>query len=325
MWNCSTSATAACCRSPFTFYRGSALPMAADLASTPASGMSLSVLWGCAPLQLRRIRHCRRGGSCCRSTTSTRRLPAPWEWDVKRLAASFVVACHDDGPEGRSGQGHDHHLRPDLPRGHGRVQQAEDAGILVRVTWRRVTCCAPSRTRWCTGGYVTGWRRSAGRAGLTGIFRSWSIRRRGRSPLIKDQLPTIFHHRGPPSRRRATGRAGRDRRLPRHAPVRISIPVGPATSSGTPPSRWWVWRTSGPAAGCCSSWRRGRCPLPPGQGGAPRPSWSGSPGQDGVPEPRPARGWTAIGASGSRRADMFLGWARGRNRDFFVRGCCSGT
>ena len=27
-------------------------------------------------------------------------LPAPWEWDVKRLAASFVLACRDDGMSG---------------------------------------------------------------------------------------------------------------------------------------------------------------------------------------------------------------------------------
>ena len=83
-------------RSPFTFYRGSALAMAADLASTPVSGIRVQC---CGDAHLSNF-----GGFA----TPERRvifsindldetLPAPWEWDVKRLAASFVVACRDNG------------------------------------------------------------------------------------------------------------------------------------------------------------------------------------------------------------------------------------
>jgi len=83
-------------QSPFTFYRGSALAMAADLASTPASGIRVQC---CGDAHL-----CNFGGFA----TPERKiifsindldetLPAPWEWDVKRLAASFVVACRDNG------------------------------------------------------------------------------------------------------------------------------------------------------------------------------------------------------------------------------------
>ena len=82
-------------RSPFTFYRGSALTMAADLASTPSSGIRVQC---CGDAHL-----CNFGGFA----TPERRvifsindldetLPAPFEWDVKRLAASFVVACRDN-------------------------------------------------------------------------------------------------------------------------------------------------------------------------------------------------------------------------------------
>lgn len=82
-------------KSPFTFYRGAALNMAADLAGTPATGIRVQACGDC---------HLCNFGSYA---TPERRvifdindldetLPAPWEWDVKRLAASFVLACRDN-------------------------------------------------------------------------------------------------------------------------------------------------------------------------------------------------------------------------------------
>ena len=58
-------------------------------------------------------------------------LPAPWEWDVKRLAASFVLACRDNGfsEDCRPRRGAD--LRAFLPRTHGRIQRHADAGRVV--------------------------------------------------------------------------------------------------------------------------------------------------------------------------------------------------
>jgi uncharacterized protein (DUF2252 family) len=81
-------------QSPFTFYRGAAAIMAADLASTPASGIRVQA---CGDAHLLNF-----GGFA----TPERRvvfdindldetLPAPWEWDVKRLAASIVIAGRD--------------------------------------------------------------------------------------------------------------------------------------------------------------------------------------------------------------------------------------
>ncbi len=82
--------------SPFTFYRGTANIMAADLASTPATGIRAQLCGDCHLLNL--------GGFA----TPERRLifdmndfdetlPGPWEWDVKRLAASFTMACRSNG------------------------------------------------------------------------------------------------------------------------------------------------------------------------------------------------------------------------------------
>ena len=83
-------------KSPFTFFRGATLNMAADLASTPTSGLRVQACGDC---------HLCNFGAFA---TSERRvifdindldetLPAPWERDVKRLAASFVLACRDNG------------------------------------------------------------------------------------------------------------------------------------------------------------------------------------------------------------------------------------
>ncbi len=81
--------------SPFTFYRGSALNMAVDLASTPATGVRVQC---CGDAHLGNFRGLgtpeRRVIFAINDLDET--LPAPWEWDLKRLAASFVVACRNN-------------------------------------------------------------------------------------------------------------------------------------------------------------------------------------------------------------------------------------
>jgi uncharacterized protein (DUF2252 family) len=77
--------------SPFAFFRGAAAIMAADLANTPNSGIDLQLCGDCHLMNF--------GGFA----TPERKLvfdindfdetfPGPWEWDVKRLAASFAIA-----------------------------------------------------------------------------------------------------------------------------------------------------------------------------------------------------------------------------------------
>jgi len=82
--------------SPFTFYRGSALQMASDLAGTPTSGIRVQA---CGDAHLGNFRGFatpeRRIVFDIHDLDET--LPAPWEWDLKRLATSFVVACRDNG------------------------------------------------------------------------------------------------------------------------------------------------------------------------------------------------------------------------------------
>jgi uncharacterized protein (DUF2252 family) len=82
--------------SPFTFYRGAALIMAADLAATPNSGLRVQVC-GDAHLSNFGIFASPERQAMFDINDFDETLPGPWEWDVKRLAASFEIAGRDRG------------------------------------------------------------------------------------------------------------------------------------------------------------------------------------------------------------------------------------
>lgn len=82
--------------SPFTFFRGAAAIMAADLASMPSTGYAVQACGDCHLLNFGAF------------ATPERKItfdindfdetyPAPWEWDLKRLAVSFVIASRHNG------------------------------------------------------------------------------------------------------------------------------------------------------------------------------------------------------------------------------------
>ena len=182
-------------RSPFTFYRGTALTMASDLASTPSNGIRVQC---CGDAHL-----CNFGGFA----TPERRvifsvndldetLPAPWEWDVKRLAASFVVACRDNG------------LNDSV---------AEDVVMTCVRTYRE------SMAEFSQLQTLELWYLAMDADDLVANIKDAEVRQRGlkrlekeraksiaedifpklaehkgEMPLIKDQLPTIFHTKDNP-------------------------------------------------------------------------------------------------------------------------------
>jgi len=185
-------------RSAFTFYRGAALTMAADLASTPATGIRVQC---CGDAHLSNF-----GGFA----TPERRvifsvndldetLPAPWEWDVKRLGASFLVASRDVG----------------LSDG-----TAKDIVMTCVRSYRE------SMAEFSQMKSLELWYQSLGADELVASIKDPNLRQRklkrlqkerarsiaedifpklaehtGEMPLIKDQLPTIFHAEGvPPGR-----------------------------------------------------------------------------------------------------------------------------
>ncbi len=115
--------------SPFTFFRGAALLMARDLASTPVSGVTV---------QLCGDAHLSNFGTFASPDRSLvfdlndfdETLPGPWEWDLKRLAASLSVAGRDRGFDAKE--------RAAIVRGVGRAYRAamhEFAGMDNLAVW----------------------------------------------------------------------------------------------------------------------------------------------------------------------------------------------
>jgi uncharacterized protein (DUF2252 family) len=87
--------------SPFAFYRGSAGIMAADLALTPTTGVLVQACGDC---------HLKNFGGFATPERNVvfdindfdETLRAPWEWDLKRLATSFVLAIRENGLSARA-------------------------------------------------------------------------------------------------------------------------------------------------------------------------------------------------------------------------------
>ncbi|MGA8892585.1 MAG: DUF2252 domain-containing protein [Anaeromyxobacteraceae bacterium] len=300
-------------RSPFTFFRGSALPMAADLASTPASGIRVQC---CGDAHLSNF-----GGFA----TPERRvifsindldetLPAPWEWDVKRLAASFVAASRDIGLKDS--------VAKDVVRTCVRTYREAMAGYaelrtldlwyeslepldLLRgvkdpATHRRVT----DRLE-----------RERGKSRAEEIFPKL-VEHKGELPLIRDQLPTIFHHEGHPpgdiqqvvrdaiAGYRATLPSAYQSLFDRYELRDAAIKVVGIGSVGT--SCWvLLFMTAGsdPLFLQVKEARRSVLEAYAGKSAFPN---HGQRVVDGYRRMQPA-------------SDVFLGWTRGRSRDFFVR------
>ena len=81
--------------SPFSFLRGSAALMADDLSRTPSSGIYVQACGDCHLLNFGAYATPERK-LVFDINDFDETLPAPWEWDIKRLATSFVVAAEDN-------------------------------------------------------------------------------------------------------------------------------------------------------------------------------------------------------------------------------------
>jgi len=171
--------------SPFAFLRGSAAVMAADLATTPSSGLLVQAAGDC---------HCLNFGGFA---TPERRLSfdindfdetavAPWEWDVKRLATSFVVATLGD---------FDKPARQALAETVAaayRQKIAEIAGAPILETWYLTLALGDDRTADSIGldpGLVhKADHELKHRPMLITIEQSG-----GAEPKLKDKLPDLYH------------------------------------------------------------------------------------------------------------------------------------
>jgi uncharacterized protein (DUF2252 family) len=182
-------------RSAFTFYRGAALTMACDLASTPKTGIRVQC---CGDAHL-----CNFGGFA----TPERRvifsvndldetLPAPWEWDVKRLAASFLIACRDNGLNDRIGKD----VVAKCVRTY-RESMAEFSQLKTLELWYTALgadeLVANIKDPALRQRALNRLQKEKARSIAEDIFPKL-VEPKAKIPYIKDQLPTIFHAAGHP-------------------------------------------------------------------------------------------------------------------------------
>ncbi|HUM11864.1 MAG TPA: DUF2252 family protein [Myxococcaceae bacterium] len=300
-------------RSAFTFYRGSALPMAADLASTPVTGVRVQA---CGDAHLSNF-----GGFA----TPERRvifaindldetLPAPWEWDVKRLATSFVVASHDVG------------LRDDVAK--------EMAVTCVRTYREAMAGYSELKTLelWYTSlsaddlvaaikdpdlrdRGLKRLQKERGKSIAEDVFPKL-VEHKGANPFIRDQLPTIFHAEGHPpgevqkvvlatlAAYRETLASSYRTLLDRYELRDAAIKVVGIGSVGT--SCWVLLFTAGQGDPLFLQVKEARTSVLEPYAGASVFKNHGQRVVDGYRLMQPA-------------SDMFLGWTSGPKRDFFVR------
>src|SRR5215203_2161378 len=179
-------------RSAFTFYRGAALTMASDLASTPSSGIRVQC---CGDAHL-----CNFGGFA----TPERRiifaindldetLPGPWEWDVKRLAASFVVACRDNGLRESVAKDSVMTCARSYRESMAEFSQMKMLELWYSGMWAE-TILEDIEDPKLRQRVIKRIAKERTKSAAEEIFPK--LAHSGEMPVIKDQLPTIFHAEG---------------------------------------------------------------------------------------------------------------------------------
>ena len=299
-------------RSAFAFYRASALAMAADLSSTPSTGIRVQC---CGDAHLSNF-----GGFA----TAERKiifsindldetLPAPWEWDVKRLATSFVVACRDRG------------FSPDTSTDSAlicarayRQSMAEFSRMKTLELWyyslqpQELLAACGARLRKKIRKRIESEQLKSRAEELFPKL----VEHNGEIPIIKDQLPTIFHNKdNPPGKinkkihdtiahyRSSLPDAYRsllDRYELRDAAMKV-VGVG---SVGT--SCWVALFTAADDDPLFLQIKEARASVLEPYAGKSEFANSGQ---------RIVNGYRILQPAG----DMFLGWCRGPKRDFFIR------
>ena len=179
--------------SPFTFYRGSALAMAVDLAGIPSTGIRVQCGGDSHLVNFRGLATPERQVIFAINDLDET-LPAPWEWDLKRLAASFVIACRDNGLSESVAE--DAVLT--CVRSY-REHMAEFADMKVLDLWYFAVEAEMLIASVKDSGIRRGAIKNLAKAGESstseGLFPKL-VGDSGGSPVIKDQLPAIFHAKG---------------------------------------------------------------------------------------------------------------------------------
>jgi uncharacterized protein (DUF2252 family) len=176
--------------SPFAFYRGAAAIMAFDLSRTPSSGLNTVVCGDCHLLNF--------GGFA----TTERRLIfdindfdetaiGPWEWDLKRLAASFVIAGRSLGLDAG-----DCRMAAVLAVQSYRLRMAEYTGMSVLQVWYDALdlneIIGSMQNKESKRFYQKKLSQATGETAREKEFAKLAFMA-GERPRIVDQPPLIFH------------------------------------------------------------------------------------------------------------------------------------
>jgi uncharacterized protein (DUF2252 family) len=179
--------------SPFTFYRGSALAMAVDLAGLPSTGIRVQCGGDSHLVNFRGLATPERQVIFAINDLDET-LPAPWEWDLKRLATSFVIACRDNGL-GES-------VAKDAVLtcvSSYREHMAEFAEMKVLDLWyfavEAEMLIAGVKDSGIRRGAIKNLAKARESSTSEGLFPKLTDNS-GRSAVIKDQLPAIYHRKG---------------------------------------------------------------------------------------------------------------------------------
>jgi len=177
--------------SPFTFYRGTANIMAADLAKTPATGITVQACGDCHLMNF--------GGFATPErqiifdiNDFDETMPGPWEWDVRRLAASMVLAARSNGFS-RADQ-RDAALASARSYRERMAEFAEMTPVEIWYSRIDVESVAASFTDKTS---VARFRKRLAKATAKSKDTSdtpMMIEDQGAQPAIKDNPPLIYHH-----------------------------------------------------------------------------------------------------------------------------------
>ena len=241
--------------SPFAFFRGAAAVMAADLAPTPVSGLRVQA---CGDAHLSNFGAFaapdRRLVFDLNDFDET--LPGPWEWDVKRLAASFAIAGRENGfkRKQRAAVGADARRAPTARRcaTSPRMRNLEVwyARLDVEAALGEVEARGPEggRSGCARGSPRRAPRTACGRCEKLTETVDGELRFRSEPPLLVPGEELLAG-----GRRRATSRRScRRSSTPTARPCRPTASTcSTATASATSPARWSGSAASAPAPGSC--------------------------------------------------------------------------
>ena len=208
--------------SPFTFYRGAAKIMAADLDATPTAGLQVQ-LCGDAHLSNFGVFASPERRLLFDLNDFDETLPGPFEYDVKRMAASFTIAGRNNGFAKADTRAATLGVGAGLPGGDGQLRRRWARWTSGTPTWTRTSSCrgsaapprppSPRRARRRPSGPRRRPQKAAAKARTRDSLQALSkLGERGRRP-VPDRQPAADRGpgAGPGGHLRPVGRRGRAR------------------------------------------------------------------------------------------------------------------